>query len=199
MAQERMTSKEIARELGISPHTVDQRIRFALRILGVRSRSEAALMLKAVTEAAGNDTRIEIDDIKQEGGHSSNLDTQSDIGPVYQSEDIVFVVPDAASGDHRYVEGPNVDYGSPQTYPTPEGGYASDTAGMEFNSYTAGLSGREVGGESLERKGNGSAASFSWVTKIALMVAVAVSLLLTMEGLVNTMVTLSQALSATPN
>jgi len=35
-------SKEIAAELGISPHTVDQRIRQALHILGVERRSQAA-------------------------------------------------------------------------------------------------------------------------------------------------------------
>jgi len=37
-----MSSKEIAAELGISPHTVDQRIRQALQILQVDRRSQAA-------------------------------------------------------------------------------------------------------------------------------------------------------------
>lgn len=36
------SSKEIAAELGISPHTVDQRIRQSLAILGVERRSQAA-------------------------------------------------------------------------------------------------------------------------------------------------------------
>ncbi|WP_339689331.1 helix-turn-helix transcriptional regulator [uncultured Parasphingorhabdus sp.] len=35
-------SKEIARELGVSPHTVDQRLRIAMRIMEVPSRFEAA-------------------------------------------------------------------------------------------------------------------------------------------------------------
>lgn len=35
-------SKEIARQLGVSPHTVDQRLRTAIRILDVQSRFEAA-------------------------------------------------------------------------------------------------------------------------------------------------------------
>ncbi|MEO9633362.1 helix-turn-helix transcriptional regulator [Parasphingorhabdus sp.] len=37
-----LNSKEIARELGVSPHTVDQRLRTALRVLNVQSRFEAA-------------------------------------------------------------------------------------------------------------------------------------------------------------
>lgn len=37
-----LSSKEIAAELEISPHTVDQRIRGALQILGVERRSQAA-------------------------------------------------------------------------------------------------------------------------------------------------------------
>lgn len=40
-----MTSKDIARELDISPHTVDQRLRVAARTLGVSSRIEAARLL----------------------------------------------------------------------------------------------------------------------------------------------------------
>lgn len=39
------TSKTIARELGISPHTVDQRIKVAMRVLDVDSRVEAARIL----------------------------------------------------------------------------------------------------------------------------------------------------------
>jgi DNA-binding CsgD family transcriptional regulator len=41
------TSKEIARLLDISPHTVDQRMRSAQRKLGVTSRSEAARLFMA--------------------------------------------------------------------------------------------------------------------------------------------------------
>lgn len=42
LVHERLTSKDIARELAISPHTVDQRLRQAIEILGVTSRVEAA-------------------------------------------------------------------------------------------------------------------------------------------------------------
>ncbi|GAB5489156.1 MAG: hypothetical protein Pars2KO_27260 [Parasphingorhabdus sp.] len=37
-----LNSKEIGRELDVSPHTVDQRLRQAMRILGASSRFEAA-------------------------------------------------------------------------------------------------------------------------------------------------------------
>src|SRR6185436_11572414 len=42
LVNEHLNSKEIAAELDISPHTVDQRIRGALHILGVERRSQAA-------------------------------------------------------------------------------------------------------------------------------------------------------------
>jgi len=40
-----LSSKEIAAQLGISPHTVDQRIRGALHTLGVDRRSQAARLV----------------------------------------------------------------------------------------------------------------------------------------------------------
>jgi DNA-binding CsgD family transcriptional regulator len=47
-----LTSKEIALRLGISPHTVDQRVRRALRVTGTRSRREAARLVRQWIEAA---------------------------------------------------------------------------------------------------------------------------------------------------
>jgi DNA-binding CsgD family transcriptional regulator len=41
------SSKEIARVMGVSPHTVDERIRRAIRTLGVSTRVEAARMVAA--------------------------------------------------------------------------------------------------------------------------------------------------------
>ena len=55
---EHKTSKEIARELEISPHTVDQRIDFAKRKLGARSRSELAMTFRrlvAISEPMTHD------------------------------------------------------------------------------------------------------------------------------------------------
>jgi DNA-binding CsgD family transcriptional regulator len=48
LVDQHLSSKEIAVELGISPHTVDQRIRGALQILGVERRSHAARMVAQV-------------------------------------------------------------------------------------------------------------------------------------------------------
>jgi DNA-binding CsgD family transcriptional regulator len=45
-----LSSKEIATELDISPHTVDQRIRGALQILGVERRSQAARLVAALED-----------------------------------------------------------------------------------------------------------------------------------------------------
>ena len=42
LVDQHLSSKEIAAELNISPHTVDQRIRQALQILGVARRAQAA-------------------------------------------------------------------------------------------------------------------------------------------------------------
>jgi DNA-binding CsgD family transcriptional regulator len=47
---EHKTSKEIARRLRISPHTVDQRIQFAKDKLGARTRSEAAVLYRRLLE-----------------------------------------------------------------------------------------------------------------------------------------------------
>ena len=48
LVDQHLSSKEIAAELGISPHTVDQRIRGALQILGVERRTQAARLVAQV-------------------------------------------------------------------------------------------------------------------------------------------------------
>lgn len=45
LVDQHLSSKEIAVELGISSHTVDQRIRLALQTLGVERRSQAARLI----------------------------------------------------------------------------------------------------------------------------------------------------------
>ena len=48
LVDQHLSSKEIAVELGISPHTVDQRIRGALQVLEVERRAHAARMVGQV-------------------------------------------------------------------------------------------------------------------------------------------------------
>ena len=55
LVDQHLSSKEIAQELGISSHTVDQRVRGALHVLGVERRSQAARM---VAQAAGPYQRL---------------------------------------------------------------------------------------------------------------------------------------------
>jgi DNA-binding CsgD family transcriptional regulator len=55
LVDQHLSSKEIAAELGISPHTVDQRIRQALQILGVERRAQAA---RAVAQHSGPYQRL---------------------------------------------------------------------------------------------------------------------------------------------
>ena len=62
---EHKSSKEIARELGISPHTVDQRVKRIHAILGVGSRGEAARLYLAA------DAPIEAASIYQEQVYQS--------------------------------------------------------------------------------------------------------------------------------
>jgi DNA-binding CsgD family transcriptional regulator len=52
------SSKEIARIMGVSPHTVDERIRRAIRILGVSSRIEAARLIAASDDDAAYQSLI---------------------------------------------------------------------------------------------------------------------------------------------
>ena len=53
---EHKTSKEIARQLGISPHTVDQRIFFAREKLGVGTRGEVAVAYRRMVAVSGRTT-----------------------------------------------------------------------------------------------------------------------------------------------
>ncbi len=50
LVDQHLSSKEIAAQLGISPHTVDQRIRQSLQILGVERRSQAARIVAQHSE-----------------------------------------------------------------------------------------------------------------------------------------------------
>lgn len=64
LLREGLTSKQIARELRISPRTVDQHIAVALENLGVKSRLEAVSLLhdreREVTNERSDDIRIAV-------------------------------------------------------------------------------------------------------------------------------------------
>ena len=70
---EHNTSKQIARRLGISPHTVDQRIQFAKDKLGAVSRNEAALTYRRLLQLS--------DRVTYEESHVSEL-VEVDQGPL---------------------------------------------------------------------------------------------------------------------
>lgn len=53
------TSKEISRDLGISPHTVDQRIEAAKRKLGVKTRGDLANVYQKLLVLSGQPTHEE--------------------------------------------------------------------------------------------------------------------------------------------
>jgi len=57
LVAQNLTSKEIASRLGVSPHTVDQRIRRALHHLGTDNRRQAARMIVGAPRMAGNENQ----------------------------------------------------------------------------------------------------------------------------------------------
>ncbi len=52
LVDQHLSSKEIAIRLGISSHTVDQRIRQSLQILGVDKRGEAARLVASIMQSS---------------------------------------------------------------------------------------------------------------------------------------------------
>ncbi len=64
LVYQHMTSKDIARQLGVSPHTVDMRLRQAIRKLEVTTRVEAAraLVIEELTQGMTADAAAEAQD-----------------------------------------------------------------------------------------------------------------------------------------
>lgn len=67
-----LTSKEIARELGVSPHTVDQRLRTAMRVLNAGSRFEAARVFAALDGEETYQPLIYQASLVERGGKNGN-------------------------------------------------------------------------------------------------------------------------------
>ncbi len=84
-----MSSKDIARELGISPHTVDQRLRVAMQTLGATSRVEAARMLAAHEGVAG-------------------------VAPLGAYQTLIYQAPDIAAEPDPVTMAPSADHGTRQ-------------------------------------------------------------------------------------
>ena len=87
-----MKSKDIARILGVSPHTVDMRLRTAMKTLGVASRIEAARML-----------------VQEESGGETTPDLYQPL--IYQAPDV------AAAGDPATMQSPALESGSEADIP----------------------------------------------------------------------------------
>ncbi len=69
-----LNSKEIGRELGISPHTVDQRLRGSMRVLGVSTRFEAARKFAELEGAPAYQPLIYQSSDVENSGESAKLD-----------------------------------------------------------------------------------------------------------------------------
>ncbi|HXG81128.1 MAG TPA: helix-turn-helix transcriptional regulator [Sphingomicrobium sp.] len=82
LVDQHLSSKEIAAELGISPHTVDQRIRGALHLLGVERRSQAA---RLVAQVHGPYQRLIHQSPHIEGGATSGQ-SQSAVGKIRHAD-----------------------------------------------------------------------------------------------------------------
>src|SRR3954468_2659744 len=76
LVDQHLSSKEIAAELGISPHTVDQRIRGAIHTLGVERRSQAA---RIVARYGGEYQRL-IHQSPHIEGHPGDAQSEAAIG-----------------------------------------------------------------------------------------------------------------------
>ncbi len=60
LVAEGLTSKEIGRELGVSPSTVDNHIRAAIDRLGAKNRQQAARMIQAAETAHGGPGQLAV-------------------------------------------------------------------------------------------------------------------------------------------
>jgi DNA-binding CsgD family transcriptional regulator len=93
---EHKTSKEIARELGISPHTVDQRVQFAKEKLGVDSRSEAAVEYRRLMQLCRPQTQAAPEPLDQgthEGSRSAENANSTDLAAQWVGDPLITLTP----------------------------------------------------------------------------------------------------------
>lgn len=89
-----MSSKDIARELGISPHSVDARLRSAIRALGVATRTDAALRLAAHEAGAPYQSPVYQSPHVAAAAASVMLDPDNDTGRNTDEERDFYRLPD---------------------------------------------------------------------------------------------------------
>lgn len=94
-----MSSKDIARELGISPHSVDARLRSAIRALGVAARTDAALLLAAHEAGAPYQSPVYQSPHVAAAAASVMLDPDNDTGRNTDEERDFYRLPDM-EGQH---------------------------------------------------------------------------------------------------
>lgn len=89
-----MSSKDIARELGISPHSVDARLRSAIRAMGVATRTDAALRLAAHEAGAPYQSPVYQSPHVAAAAASVMLGPDNDTGPNTDEERDFYRLPD---------------------------------------------------------------------------------------------------------
>lgn len=195
MVQLQMTSKEIARQLGISSHTVDQRIRYAMRTLGASTRADAAVIL-AESE---NTTIAYIDhvsvDTQIDQPHMDEVDTQGQKTPshlMHQASLLVQRMGNPTKGSDARPVGPSIDYKSLDT------GFEKQTLS---GSDVLVVDDRSIGRtSSAERKTDAEPIKLipsflGWKSKMLLVVIISIMAIATVSGLVNALIGLSAILN----
>jgi len=101
-----MTSKDIARSLGVSPHTVDMRLRTAMKVLGVATRIDAARLL--MQDEHGPDVLPLISPLAPEAGAGQTYQPliygSSDMAS--EAESVTFGSSASAVGDAQFGQDP---------------------------------------------------------------------------------------------
>lgn len=124
-----MTSKDIARILGVSPHTVDMRLRTAMKTLAVGSRIEAARLL--VQDEAGGE--VMPDAYQPLIYHPPEIESQADSSILGSSASSG--AGDLAHHDHQARFSPVVD---PNGSGPPRSSFASGSLDTEHSTIWAG-------------------------------------------------------------
>ena len=194
MVQLQMTSKEIARELGISSHTVDQRIRFAMRTLGAGSRTEAALILASVETPEMPGINVGGIDTQFGFSHLRSVDTQLNEFSshlMHQSETLVEHREPPAQGFGGPMVGPSVDYRALDKNFLQEDVLRSSNTEFNARDNSGYLPGRSPGDEATIRMVNDIAGGIDWKWKTFFIFFIAIMALLSVGGLINAMIALS--------